>query len=160
MRTSAASAVLILLVVSSAAQALADQTEMEKASVQAVRSAGVSIMTALGEQLPSDTAAQVRPANFDWTSCPAVSFDRLVAILGPQHASEIPQQDGWGNALEFCLKVDKNAPPGSRFVAGIRSPGRDRHFDQSSYGYGPFAFEEADRDVVWLNGFFFSWPQK
>jgi len=160
MRTSAASLVVGLLLAASAAEVRAEEAETAKATVQTVRNAGVAIMTALAKRVPADTQDPVTPDPFDWAACPAVSYDQLVETIGAQPTADIPRQDGWGNPLEFCLKIDRNAPPATRFVAGIRSPGRNGRFEQSQYKRGPFAFSDFDRDVVWLNGFFFSWPQR
>ncbi len=74
----------------------------------------------------------------------------------PTYIEELPETDGWGHELELCL--DRTPTTRERWIAGIRRPGRDGVFDGDSYPVGPFAASDLDRDVVWIDGFFVTWP--
>jgi hypothetical protein len=57
---------------------------------------------------------------------------------------------------EGRARIDR--PGSAMLIAGIRSPGKDGVFEGSSYTPGPFAVSAFDRDVVWIDGFFVTWP--
>jgi beta-lactamase regulating signal transducer with metallopeptidase domain len=96
------------------------------------------------------------PQALSWSDCPPISYEELRELLVPTYIEELPGTDGWGNALEFCL--DRNPAGSAMLIAGIRSPGKDGVFEGSSYTPGPFAVSAFDRDVVWIDGYFVTWP--
>ncbi len=76
-------------------------------------------------------------------------------LLAPTYMSNVPQFDGWGNALEYAL--DQSVGSGrSASEYGIRSGARDGQF-QSTYDSGPTT--SFDCDVVYSNGSFIIWPE-
>lgn len=102
-------------------------------------------------QMPSE-----QPSGVDWSRCPGVSYDEANALLGPYlEPDPLPRVDGWGHALQFCIRT-----AGSGFFVGIRSPGRDGRFDGNVYQAGAFVPDELDRDLVWIDGYFVTWPQR
>lgn len=44
--------------------------------------------------------------------------------------------------------------------AGVRSPGRDGVFEGTTYAAGAYPVSDLDRDVVWIDGYFVTWPSK
>lgn len=84
--------------------------------------------------------------------------EEIEELLVPTYIPELPATDAWENPLEFCLDRDPK-PPGN-FLAGIRSPGRDGTFEGTVYQAGAFPIDSSDRDVVWIDGYFITWPSK
>lgn len=101
-------------------------------------------------------AEMANPETLAWSDCPAVGYDEARALLVPTYVEELPRTDGWGHELEFCL--DRTPADSERWIAGIRSPGRDGAFEGDTYPVGPFGASDLDRDVVWVDGFFITWP--
>lgn len=96
------------------------------------------------------------PDTITWAACPAISYEELNALLVPDYIAELPRRDGWGHDLQYCL--DREPTEAQRWIAGIRSPGRDGAFQSDIYTAGPFAASAPDRDVVWMDGYFITWP--
>lgn len=99
---------------------------------------------------------EANPTHIAWSDCPAIGYDEARALLVPTYIEELPRTDGWGHELELCL--DRTPADSERWIAGIRSPGRDGTFEGDTYPTGPFAASDLDRDVVWIDGFFITWP--
>jgi len=97
----------------------------------------------------------------EWGRCPKIAHAELAALLVPDYIPELPATDLWGHPLEFCLERSPT-PPGEhlKYQAGVRSPGRDGAFEGTSYAAGAFPLDEPDHDVVWIDGFFVTWPSK
>lgn len=110
-----------------------------------------------GEESAEEPAG---PQTLSWTDCPSISYEELRELLVPDYitVSMLPRTDGWGNELEFCL--DRSPADSEMLIAGIRSPGKDGKFDRDAYTAGPFRLSDFDRDVVWIDGFFVTWPSK
>lgn len=109
----------------------------------------------------ADASAAEDPADdgksIDWSRCPAISYDELAALLVPAYTKELHRRDGWGHPFEFCVNRDHLGA--SRYVVGVRSPGRDGRWEGDGYPIGRFEPEDVDRDLVWLDGFFITWPE-
>ncbi|MCH9651352.1 MAG: M56 family metallopeptidase [Deltaproteobacteria bacterium] len=93
----------------------------------------------------------------DWSRCPVISHSDLEAKLVPNFISQLPAEDGWGNPLQFCLQRDEGLGR-SRGVLGVRSPGSDNRYTGTVYSGGPFSALEHRHDVVWMDGYFATWP--
>lgn len=98
-------------------------------------------------------------ATVRWSGCPAASYEEVQRLLVPQHLSEVPRTDGWGHALEFCVDPKGVSKHGQR-VIGVRSSGSDGRFEGDAYTVGAFDPAQDQRDVVWMDGYFLTWPQK
>lgn len=128
-----------------------------KRTVQTLREVGVAMFSWLSEQPPAATTPQpAEPATIDWASCPSVSAAEAATRLVPEHLAELPRFDGWGHPLEFCLRTDVAAP--GAFSIGVRSPGRDGKFEGTVYTVGELGKNAFDRDLVWIDGYFVTWP--
>jgi type II secretory pathway pseudopilin PulG len=94
----------------------------------------------------------------------AESIDELIAMLAPPapaDAAPLPRQDGWGHPLRFACWP---SPPASSGCDRYRvaSAGRDgvfEHPDLEAYEPQTFAWGSYDRDIVWGDGAFLSYPQ-
>lgn len=148
-----------------APQSLATESEE---TLTAIRNSGTVLMSwhtdAYLENPPPETAQtesspqdRVDPTEYDWNDCVPISHEELVEMVEGIYIAEMPRHDAWGHELEFCLAVDDIHRDG--MIAGIRSPGRDGVFDDAPYVPGPYPTSELDRDIVWINGFFITWPQ-
>jgi len=159
-----ASASLLVLLAAAPGPAATDAAA-SKATLADMRNVGTAMMSWLTDQIadlpeppggwsPPDSVDPSDPV--DWSQCPPISRDDLRTILVPAYILEIPQEDGWGSDLEFCLEtLDFNR---SRYLVGLRSPGRDGLFERASHPPGAFGRDDFDADVVWLDGFFARWP--
>ncbi len=106
----------------------------------------------------TEPAEKQAPAGANWSLCPRISYEELQAVLVPGYLEELPRQDGWGHPLDFCLD---RAAGRMHFAMGVRSPGRDDRFEGSDYAkLGKFHPALVDRDVVWLDGLFVTWPER
>ncbi len=141
-----------------ASEAEADLQAMRQ-SVKTVRSMGAQLYAWLAEADPeSATSSWQPPKEVDWQACPAVSAERIRELLEPLATEELVFTDGWGHPLQFCLQEDPETD--SWYRAGIRSPGKDGVFQDTAYEPGPFTVQEVDRDMVWVNGYFWSYPSR
>lgn len=92
----------------------------------------------------------------DWTSCPPISYDELSRVLVGAYLDALPRTDAWGHPFEYCLALDRPGAP--RYVVGVRSPGSDGRWQGDVYEIGGFAPDELDRDLLWIDGYFVTWP--
>ena len=132
-------------------------------TVTRVRQAGVAIYTWHTSSHPSweqDSETARRESGLrqlDWSRCAPISHQELSTLLVPETVAELPRNDGWGHALEYCL--DRSDSPRLVLTMGVRSPGADGRFAEEPYEPGPFPATAADHDVVWSDGFFITWPE-
>ncbi len=141
--------------------------EPSRAALQQVRVVGTAMMAWLTDEMVETTCPDTdegteadtpRDGEADWSLCPAISHEQLAEILVPAYLHELPATDPWGGELEFCLAVEDPCAAGN--VLGIRSAGRDRQWEGGIYTTGPFPPEEVDRDVLWIDGMFMTWPER
>lgn len=143
---------------SASAEAEATLQSMRQ-SVQAIRSMGTLLFDWLAEADPSSVVSKGQPPKvMDWASCQTVAVERIQEILVPPEGEELVFEDGWGHRLEFCLQEKPESD--SWYRVGIRSPGKDGKYEGTEYEPGPFAVTEVDRDLVWINGYFVTYPQR
>jgi hypothetical protein len=131
-----------------------------RATVAALRNVGTAMMAWTTDAVDTLPMASEKtagdPRRIDWSRCTRISYDDLRLLLVDEYIAEIPRQDGWGHDLEFCLERQAIR---EAYYAGVRSPGRDGSFEGDEYSNGPFPHAEPDRDVVWMDGFFVTWPE-
>jgi hypothetical protein len=94
----------------------------------------------------------------------AESIDELIAMLAPLApvgAAPLPRQDGWGHSLRFgCWRSTPATSSCDRYR--VVSAGRDgvfEHQDLEAYEPQTFPWGSYDRDIVWGDGAFASYPQ-
>lgn len=134
--------------------ASADDLERQKQTIAATRAIGTAMFAYLKDEHAGEVEAEEPPGGVvDWSRCEPITHGRLSAKLVPTYVDELPAADGWGHRFEFCL-----APTAPYLVLGVRSPGRDGVYDDSSYASGAFRAHDVDRDVVWSDGYFVRWP--
>jgi len=125
----------------------------------------VSYLSALNRARQKQTMADIRTIAAAWEaratdtrsyvvtgySFPTtqIAFPALRVALTPTYVRELPQNDGWGNALQFA--IESNPPRYS-----IRSAGRDGTIDEST---APGATNNFDCDIVYANGSFVCYPE-
>lgn len=74
--------------------------------------------------------------------------------LIPLYIQTVPTFDGFGNSYEYRFTTDT----GAQQVMAIRSFGADGTPDGNVYSVGGFRPTDFDRDIIWADGFFISWP--
>lgn len=141
-------------------------------TMASIRNVGTAMMSWLTDQIAEGPAARQPeatlvsyspappspPKTFDWSDCPSISRQELRKLLAPVYIRDVPQHDGWGNELEFCLEPSDFT---KRFyLLAIRSPGRDGIFERGGYEDGAFDPDDFDADIVWVDGYFVRWPQR
>ena len=124
-------------------------------TVAALREVGGAMWNWLTHQDGVPMSA-MEPDAYDWNDCPAISHEEARQLLVPELLRELPRTDGWGHPLELCLWRPGH---GRGHVMGVRSPGRDGVFAGTKYVALGFPLSEADSDIVWMDGYFVSWPQ-
>jgi len=138
-----------------------DDNARVKETMQQIRDAGTAMFSWVTDAVsPEDKArpTATTPEDYDWSRCPAISHDELAALLVPHYIKELPSTDAWGRPLEFCL--DRKPTTSHHLVAGIRSSGRDGSFEGTVYQPGAFPAQDTDRDLVWIDGYFITWPSR
>lgn len=135
----------------------------QKATIEVIRDTGRAMFVYFatevlqGRQMGSARHQTDDPERVDWATCPAVTYEEAAALLAPYlEPATVPRVDGWGHPLELCLRRAE----GEGWSLGIRSPGRDGEFEGTVYAVGAFDPDDFDRDVVWLDGYFVTWPQR
>ena len=147
-----------------AAAAKPSDHQKQAVSVQHCREVGVAMyqwLTDVRDADPNDgeeTTEETSGESADWSDCPPISYDELSKLVVGTYIQELPRHDGWGHRLEYCL--DRENPGAVRYVIGVRSPGRDGRWQGDVYPIGSFAPDQVDRDLVWIDGFFVTWPEK
>jgi len=141
-----------------------------KITVRRSREIGTAMMSWLTEACAQNSCQP--PEGFDveaakagpkgvvhWSDCPSISHEELTALLSPAFLLEVPQFDGFGNRLEFCVRSrDQLYYP--QAVLGVRSPGRDGIFEGDTYTIGPFPADDVDKDIYWQDGYYLTWPSR
>jgi hypothetical protein len=125
------------------------------ATIAAMRSVGSAMFLWLTNQEDVPMSA-MEPEEYDWSSCAAIGYAEALPLVGPGMVGEVPRTDGWGHPFELCL-WRPGYPRG--LLMGIRSPGRDGKFEGTVYRLGRFDPADPDRDLVWMDGTFVTWPQ-
>ena len=148
-----------------AAPAPAEESRIEPAeserileSMKRIREAGTAMFHWVSDAMSGGEWPGEDPGRYDWSACPRATHAQLEALLVPEYVAELPTLDAWGHPLEFCL--DRDPKSSDLYLAGIRSPGRDGAFEGTVYEPGAFPVAEDERDLVWLNGYFVSWPSR
>ncbi|MFP3939844.1 MAG: M56 family metallopeptidase [Thermoanaerobaculia bacterium] len=139
------------------------ETDRARRTMDEIRNAGTALFSwvtdaAAGREWPEAGEEDEAADSFDWTRCPEITREELGELVEGTYIEELPDTDAWGHPLEFCL--DRNPTPPDRFLAGIRSPGRDGVFEGDAYESGSFPASELDRDIVWIDGYFITWASR
>ncbi len=154
----------------SSPSASAESEDMERArlTIERIRNTGIAIMSYMidlcGQETCGDLTAESSEETeasdskgVDWKACPKISYEELEAKLVPLYITEIPKVDGWGTSFEYCLQPLEGL--GAKAGAlGVRSPGSDLRYDYDVYKPGAFPHDETYHDVLWMDGFFVTWP--
>lgn len=128
------------------------QKAKQKRTMAEERLAGTAFMAWLTDNCGS--AAAGANAIFSLERYTLVTQNDIAAAFVPQYIQRIPDRDGWGNSFEYRFNECED---GEHFVA-IRSSGADGIPDGSLYSSGGYPSIQFDRDIVWADGFFISWP--
>ena len=104
-------------------------------------------------------AADVRSYNaagtFTYPDTP-IDAATLQQLLTPTYTRTLPVSDGWGTAFEFAMDAAPGA--GAATTYAIRSAGRDKIFEGTTYATGPN--EDSNKDIVYANGNFIAYPEQ
>jgi prepilin-type N-terminal cleavage/methylation domain-containing protein len=132
------------------------QKAKQKRTVADVRNTGTAMFSWLTDQVGAAAAgASATVVMGSYGS--SMGGAALGSILVPQYMQEVPVADGWKTAYEYYLKT---ASPLDPQVMAIRSLGRDKTAEGTSYSVTSFDPTNYDEDIVWADGFFVRWPQK
>ena len=131
-----------------------------KSTVQVMREAGTAMYAhfGAGEKSPDADA----PTQVDWTDCSPISTAKLRKMADKQGWGPLPHLDGWGYELEYCVDENllKGEPASGAHRFGVRSTGMDGQFAGVVYPIGAFDPAEPAHDLVWLDGYFATWPSR
>jgi hypothetical protein len=157
--TSIAIALTLTSSVSATAQTRdADATAL-RATVDAVRTTGTTLVDWILAQPGADRTFMDRVsavATFDWGSCPPITLEQARALIGEESGAKLRELDGWGKPLEYCLRTER--PGTDSYSVGVRSAGRDGGFQATPYVPSGFDPSQPDHDVVWIDGVFVTAP--
>ena len=137
------------------------QKAKQKRTVGDMRDVGAAWFSWLTDQVGAAAAGSSAKS---YTINKTVSFtgDELLSTLYPNtqlfYIQEVPNNDGWGNPMEYYYSGN----PLTAQVMAIVSKGRDNgygpHGDGTTYPMGPFLASDYDQDIVWADGFFVHYP--
>jgi|CXWL01.1.fsa_nt_gi hypothetical protein len=153
-------AALALVPAATAAPPTADRAaQME--TIMDMRDAGTVLGAWLTQEKSIPSSGEGDKLNVvDWSSCPAISYEelaQLVANVSGYEGYRFRRFDSWGNPFEYCLQ--RGNLDATRYRFGVRSAGKGRQLEVGSYEVKPFPTAELERDIVWLDGVFVTWPQ-
>ena len=146
------------------------QKAKQKATVADIRNIGTAWMSWMTDQVSAGSAGHLSKGRLYWQGDlrNEVTFAQLAAILegnGDQfYLQKLPENDGWGNPLEFRAVFDAadvttyQALITSSRAIGIRSTGRTGDADGNVYRNGTFPGSNYDGDIVWSDGYFVRVP--
>lgn len=141
-----------------------------KITIERTRQVGSAMIYYLADACPDvrcegdgcdfDAAWKGESSAVTWgEACNSVTFEELEAKLVPKHLPELPRFDGFGNAFEYCFRpADELCEP--KTVLGLRSAGKGGSYEGNTYRVGAFPGDQVERDVVWLDGYFATWPSR
>lgn len=123
----------------------------QKRTMADERLVGTAFMAWLSDEA---SAAAAGAATFSLGDYQPRNIADVEAQLIPLYIQKIPTIDGFGYSYEYRFTTDV----GEDQVMAIRSVGADGRADGESYTIGGFRPTDFDRDIVWADGFFVSWP--
>lgn len=133
------------------------QKAKQKRTVADVRNTGTAMFSWLTDQVGA-AAAGASASDVALSSYGSVlTGAQMNSVLVPQYMQEVPNVDGWKTPYEYYLKT---AAPLDPQVMAIRSLGRDKASEGTSYSVTSFDPTDYDQDIFWADGFFVRWPQK
>lgn len=138
----------------------AEDMEKVKGTVTDIRTTGTAMFRWFEasvtpvESMEKEKDPGEKSPSWDWRDCKSISHRDLEAILVPDFIGAVPAKDAWGNDYEFCLNRDTRAHP----VMGMRGRGSDGRFEGYEYLVGGFHSSQTNRDIVWSDGYFVTWP--
>jgi type II secretion system protein G len=123
----------------------------QKRTMADARNVGTAMFQWVTDQVG---AAAAGVAITDYSGADTVA--EVEAVLVSTYIQDVPVNDGWKGTYVYRLNTDN---PGASRVMFVGSGGRDKSLA------GPWtkqAFDptDYDRDIVWADGDFLSWPQK
>jgi general secretion pathway protein G len=136
------------------------QKGKQKRTMAEVRLVGTCWMSWLTDQVSSSAGALTR--TFDVGGLTEVDASTVLASLFQSqtffYCSEVPTVDAWGFAYEYRVNT---ATLSASQVISIRARARDGAWDSGGtvYNLGPYITTNYDRDIVWADGLFVSYPQ-
>ncbi|MEE2776186.1 MAG: prepilin-type N-terminal cleavage/methylation domain-containing protein [Acidobacteriota bacterium] len=147
------------------------QKAKQKSTVGDIRNIGTAWMSWVTDQM-SASAAGASVQTFAWTSAlsNAVTHEQLVSLIEQPsdtaffNLKDLPENDGWGTALNFRANFDPADPSTysdllqTPRAIGIRSLGRDGSESGSTYTPGVFIGTDYNQDIVWSDGYFVRSP--
>ena len=137
------------------------QKGKQKRTIADIRNMGSAWMSWLSDQVGAASAGSSKTfpgSTLDVTP----TYLEVFAYLHPDttffYMQDVPQFDGWSYPLSFAMAsslVNSN-------VILIAAPCRDGAFDfapNADRPIAPFITTDYERDIVWADGFFVSWPE-
>jgi prepilin-type N-terminal cleavage/methylation domain-containing protein len=131
------------------------QKAKQKRTVADIRNTGTAMFSWLTDQVGA--AAAGANGTVTMGSYASITETALDTILVPQYMQDVPALDGWKNGFEYYLNT---ANPLAQQVMAIRSLGRNKKSETTTYSVTSFEPTDYDQDIVWADGFFVRWPQK
>lgn len=132
------------------------QKAKQKRTMADVRITGTAMFSWLTDQVGAAAAGQAN-SNVDIGSYGSSrTASSLESLLVPNYLQNVPPIDGWKFPYEYYLKTGSLVH--ERQVMLIRSRGRDKTYDASSYSVTSFDSTDYDEDIVWADGFMVRWP--
>ncbi len=136
------------------------QKAKQKRTVADIRNTGTAWMSWLTDQVGAASAGAGKQWN--GTDTDSVTYEQLFGYLHPSdsffYMQEVPQEDGW----KYDFSYGKNPNLLASNVLIICSGGRDGSLAANCHGQAhdvaPFVATDYDRDIIWADGYFVSWP--
>jgi type II secretion system protein G len=133
------------------------QKAKQKRTVADMRNTGTAMFSWLTDQVGAAAAGGAGTVVMGSYTTITESYLDSTQGLVPQYMQDVPSLDGWKNTYQYYLNT---ANPLAQQVMAIRSLGRDKTEETSSYSVTSFEPTAYDEDIVWADGFFVRWPQK
>jgi len=131
--------------------------QASRQTISDTRNIGAALYAWLTEQErpEREVTEEESPGIMDWSQCPPATAEAIAKHLVPDYLATLPASDGWGKTLEFCLDANDDGSPRS---IGVRSSGSDGEFSGDIYTAGAFPVSNTAHDIVWMDGYFVTWP--
>ncbi len=133
----------------------------QRKTMAELNSVGTAWMSWLTDQVGAASAGTAKTYNTE--GFVAVDYPEMVSYLRPSNTffymDSVPEQDGWGSALNYYRNTDLADERQLMICASARDGVFDVCDISEPLPIGPFLATDFDQDIIWADGMLLRWPE-